>query len=149
MGYNTDMSEFRFYQPLTVRYGDLDPQGHVNNAGYVTYLEHARVAYIRALDLWDGQSFLDVGFIIARLELDYQAPILLTDQARVGVRISRLGEKSLDMKYQIENPDTGLIYAQAITVLVGYDYREQKTISLSETWRAKVASYERIPRRTP
>lgn len=149
MRYNSVMSEFRFFQPLTIRYGDLDPQGHVNSARFVTYLEHARVAYIRDLGLWDGKSFLDVGFIIARLELDYQAPILITDQARVGVRISRLGVKSLDMEYQIEDPDTRLIYAEANTVLVGYAYQDQKLIPLSEAWRAKVAAFEGIPRRTP
>ena len=37
------MADFRFYHPIEVRYGDLDPQGHVNNARYLTYLEQARI----------------------------------------------------------------------------------------------------------
>jgi len=32
------MAQFHFYLPLQVRYGDLDPQWHVNNAHTVTYI---------------------------------------------------------------------------------------------------------------
>jgi hypothetical protein len=51
------MNEFRFYHPIEVRYSDLDPQGHVNNAKFLTYLEQARIEYIGKLGLWDGSSF--------------------------------------------------------------------------------------------
>ncbi len=86
--YNADMSDFRFFHPIVVRYGDLDPQGHVNNAGFITFMEHARVSYIRQLGLWDGKTFLEIGFILARVELDYKAPILMTDEVEIGVRVS-------------------------------------------------------------
>jgi hypothetical protein len=59
------MNEYNFYYPIEVRYGDLDPQGHVNNAKYLTYMEQARVAYIRRLGVWKGDSFLDIGIILA------------------------------------------------------------------------------------
>ena len=36
--YNPPMPEYRFFHPIEVRYGDLDPQGHVNNAKHLTYL---------------------------------------------------------------------------------------------------------------
>jgi acyl-CoA thioester hydrolase len=101
------MPEFQFFHPITVRYGDLDPQGHVNNAAFITYLEHARVSYIRHLGLWDGVSFQEIGFILARIEMDYRAPIQLTDLVEIGVRVSRLGNKSLVMEYLVrENNNT-------------------------------------------
>jgi acyl-CoA thioester hydrolase len=34
-----------------IRYGDLDPQGHVNNAVFATYFESGRVAVFRQPDL--------------------------------------------------------------------------------------------------
>ena len=88
------MSNFRFFHPIVVRYGDLDPQGHVNNAAFLTYLEHVRVAYVRHLGLWDGNSFLEIGIILARIEMDYKEPILMTDAVEVGLRTSRLGIKA-------------------------------------------------------
>ncbi len=140
--YNADMPNFRFFHPIDVRYGDLDPQGHVNNAGFMTYMETARVSYIRELGLWDGKKFLEIGFILARVELDYQAPILMTDEVEVGVRVSRLGNKSLDMEYLLKEPVTGIVFAEGKTVQVAYDYHDKKTIPLLESWRQAILGFE-------
>jgi hypothetical protein len=55
--YNLPMNGYRFYHPIEVRYGDLDPQGHLNNAKYLTFMEQTRVKYFLKLGLWDGQLF--------------------------------------------------------------------------------------------
>ena len=34
---------------LEIRYGDLDPYGHVNNAVYLEFFEKVRICYWRAL----------------------------------------------------------------------------------------------------
>ena len=140
--YNGYMSDYKFFHPITVRYGDLDPQGHVNNAGFLTYLEHARVSYIRHLGLWDGGSYLEIGFILARVELDYRAPIQLIDQVEVGLRVSRLGNKSLDMEYLVREQETGKIFAEGKSIQVAYDYQTQKTIPLKDSWRVAIQDFE-------
>ena len=96
------MPNFRFSYPVIVRYSDLDPQGHVNNARYLSYFEQARIVYIQHLGMWDGKSFLALGFVLANARVDFKAPILMSDDVQVKVRVSRLGEKSLEMEYQIE-----------------------------------------------
>ncbi|HEB66003.1 MAG TPA: acyl-CoA thioesterase [Chloroflexi bacterium] len=136
------MSAFRFFQDITVRYGDLDPQGHVNNARYLTYLEQARIGYIQALGLWDGHSFFSIGFILATAEITYKAPILLGQKVRVGVRVSRLGNKSMTMVYAIQDGETGDELASAETVLVAYDYRTSATIPLPDRWREAIRRFE-------
>jgi len=40
---------FRFSTTLEVRWRDLDALGHVNNVVYFTYLEQARIHYLRGL----------------------------------------------------------------------------------------------------
>jgi acyl-CoA thioester hydrolase len=136
------MSDFRFSHPITVRYGDLDPQGHVNNAAFLTYLEHARVNYIRHLALWDGKSFLEIGFILARVELDYKAPILMTDSVEVGVCTSRLGNKSMDMAYVVREIGGGKIFGEGKSVQVAYDYQKGMTIPLQPHWRETIINFE-------
>ena len=136
------MADFNFFHPIIVRYGDLDPQGHVNNAAFVTYLEQARVNYIRHLELWDGKSFLTIGFILARIELDYKAPILMTDAVEVGIRTSRLGNKSLDMEYLVREVGGGKTFGVGKTVQVAYDYQSGKTVPLETSWRERIANYE-------
>lgn len=140
--YNDFMSDFHYAQPIVVRYGDLDPQGHVNNAAFITYLEHARVGYIQHLDLWDGRSFLSIGFILARIELDYKAPIQLNDQVEVAVRTSRLGNKSLDMEYLVRQAEGGKIFGAGRTVQVAYDYQTGKTVPLQDSWREIIQQFE-------
>lgn len=146
--YNANMTGYRFTQPIVVRYGDLDPQGHVNNAGFFTFMEHARVSYIQYLGLWDGKSFHEIGFILARVELDYNAPILMTDAVEVGVRVTRLGNKSLDIEYLIKEPNTGQVFGEGKTFQVAYDYQNGITIPLPENWREVIGNFEKLPSNT-
>jgi acyl-CoA thioester hydrolase len=136
---------FHFYQTIEVRYGDLDPQWHVNNARYATYLEQARLGYIRHLKLFEFDSFLDFPFILADLHITYRAPIKLRQNIRVGVRVSKLGNKSLTYAYEIQDADTGRLMAAAETVLVAFDYRANQTMPIPAAWRAKIAAFEGIP----
>jgi acyl-CoA thioester hydrolase len=139
------MHPFHFYKPLEIRYGDLDPQGHVNNARYLTYLEQARIAYITHLNLWDGRSFADVGIILADAQITFRAPLLFGSQIQVGVRVNRLGGKSMTMEYVIEDSQTHQELAHATTVLVAYDYRQNQTISIPDAWRQRIMEFENLP----
>ncbi|MEJ2599510.1 MAG: thioesterase family protein [Anaerolineales bacterium] len=136
------MSRFGFYQSIEVRYGDLDPQGHVNNARYLTYLEQARIGYFRHLDLWKGDSFLDIGIILADVHLTFRTPILLGHQVRVGVRVARLGNKSLTMEYSLEEASNHTELATASSVLVSYDYHTGQTVPISPEWRRTITHFE-------
>lgn len=139
------MADFRFFHPIEVRYGDLDPQWHVNNAKFLTYFEQARISYVSHLGLWDGRSFLDIGFILASVSVNFHAPVIFRQNIRVGVRVTRLGNKSLEMSYLLEDADTGQALATGSSVMVTYDYRTQTTIPLPEDWRQKIAAFEQIP----
>jgi acyl-CoA thioester hydrolase len=138
------MNEFRFYQPIQVRYNDIDAQGHVNNAKYVTYFEYARFGYITELGLWDGKSFMKLGLIVADCHISYLAPIKLNQHIKVGTRVSRIGNKSLIFSYQIEEVETVKVMATAEMIMVSYDYRTEKTTPVSNNWREKISQYEGV-----
>ena len=139
------MKDFNFYYPVEVRYGDLDPQGHVNNAKYLTYFEHARTHYKRQMGLFNKeQSFLDVGVILADIHITFQAPIQWGRKLIVGVRTSELRNKSMVVEQCILDADTGDVYATGEVVLVAYDYHQGKTIFIPDDWRGKISSFEKI-----
>lgn len=142
------MSEFNFYCPIQVRYSDLDTQWHVNNIQFCVYLEQARMEYLLHLGLFDGKSFLDLGVIVAGLQIAYLAPIELHDQIRVGVRVSKLGNKSLTYAYRIEGLEGDPVYATAETVMVAYDFHKKVSVPVLEAWRETIAAYEHIPVRS-
>jgi len=138
------MSQFRFYHPIEVRYGDLDPQGHLNNAKYFTYTEQARIAYIKHLGLWNGNSFLDIGIILAEARMTFKAPIQWGQPIRVGVRVTRLGTKSFDVVYSIQDSQTELEHASGSTVQVAYDYHAAQTIPIPAEWRQIFSRFENL-----
>ncbi len=139
------MTEFKFYHPLHVRYSDLDTQWHVNNVKFVEFMEAARFAYIAAIGIWGGKSFLDLGLIVAAVHVTYLKPIPPDADIRVGVRTSRLGNKSLDMEYVIELLDGNQVAATGSTAMVTFDYPSQTTIPIPEKWREIISKYEGIP----
>lgn len=144
------MSLYRFYCPIQVRYADIDPQWHVNNARFMTFLEQARTTYLIERGLFDGRSFFDIGVILADLHISYLAPISLGQPIRVGMRITRLGVKSIDIDYQIEDSTTGAVMACATTVVVAYDYHAGASRPVPDLWRERISVFESIePGPTP
>ena len=136
------MPEFRFYHPIEIRYGDRDPQGHVNNAAYLTYMEQARLKYYERLGLFQGNDFLSMGVILAEATCTYVAPILYGTSIHVGVRTVRLGNKSFQMEYAIEDQGSGATLATGRTVQVAYDYRSRQSIPIPQTWRQVLTGFE-------
>jgi acyl-CoA thioester hydrolase len=139
------MSIFKFHETVPVRYGDLDPQGHVNNTRFLAYTEQARLAYLTHLGLWDGASFLDLGIIVADIHISFKAPIYWGQTVRVSVRVSHLGNKSLNFEFSVEDEKTGQVFAQVETIVVAYDYHTQTSIPIPPLWREKIAGFEGIP----
>jgi acyl-CoA thioester hydrolase len=137
------MSEFKFFHPVEVRYGDLDPQGHLNNAKYLTFFEQARVEYLIHLGLFSrDQSFMEIGVILADAHITFHSPIRFGDAVKVGVRTSKLGGKSVTVEQNILDAVTGEELAKGEVVMVAFDYRNKTTIRIPDKWREVISEYE-------
>jgi acyl-CoA thioester hydrolase len=133
---------------MQVRFRDLDTLRHVNNSVFMTYLEAAREAYWNALghrlDL-DGY-----GFILARIECDFRAPILYAgldrSWVRVRIRCPRFGTKSWEYEYRVEarmeDRDAGTLYATARSVQVYAHIPTGRSEPLPPEIRAKIERLE-------
>jgi acyl-CoA thioester hydrolase len=118
-----------------VRFRDLDPMGHVNNAVFLTYLEQARVALFAEAGAATGLQ--DMNMIVARVEIDFKAPVRLGDDVEIAVRASRFGTKSFDLEYQLRVD--GELVAQAKSVQVAYDYGRREPVPVPAEWREKLS----------
>ena len=137
------MTNCNFYQPIDVRYGDLDPQGHVNNAKFITYFEHARFHYWRHLSIIQaGNSFLGNGVILADLQITFLAPILWENKIKVGMRATHLGNKSMAFHQCIVDQNGVKEYATGRVVVVAYDYDQGISIPIPEEWRRIISTFE-------
>jgi acyl-CoA thioester hydrolase len=136
------MSEYRYFHPIEVRYGDLDPQDHVNNARYLTFFEQARINYLIHLGLFQrNRSFMDIGIIMADAHVVFKESIRFGEQIKVGMRISKLGNKSMLSEYLIVG-STDREFASGSSTLVIFDYRTRKTMRIPDDWRDKITKFE-------
>ena len=138
------MSTFNFYYPIQIRYGDLDPQWHLNNAHTVILIEQARTAYLVKLELWNGQDFNQLGLIVADLHVSYKAPVTMLQQVQIGVRVARIGTKSMVMEYALEDTSTKQVLATGETIMVAFDYPTGLSIPVPADWREKIHRFEGI-----
>jgi acyl-CoA thioester hydrolase len=119
-----------------VRFRDLDPLGHVNNAVFLTYLEQARVGLFAELGAAIGLGQMNM--ILARVEIDFKAPVRLGQDVEISVRPSRFGTKSFDLEYELRVE--GELVAEAKTVLVAYDYKRGEPVPVPREWREKLTA---------
>jgi acyl-CoA thioester hydrolase len=125
-----------FVHEEKVRFRDLDPMGHVNNAVFLTYIEQARVAFLAEVGAATGLE--DMSMIVARIEIDFKAPVRLGDELEISVHASRFGTKSFDLDYVLRVD--GEVVAQAKSVQVAYDYDRRQAMPLPADWREKLTA---------
>lgn len=138
------MHPFKHKVSIQLRFKDIDKMGHVNNANYLTYIELARVKYFEEVVGTDKKWSQQVGIILARIEIDYKAPVFLHDTIFVYTRCSRLGSKSLTLDWAVVREKSGKeeTVAQGTAVLVCYDYAHEKTIAIPEEQRRAIEQFE-------
>lgn len=136
------MVTFRFFHPIEIRYGDIDPQRHVNNARYFTYMEQARVNYLMEIGLWRGDDFDQIGIILAEQACTYLLPITMQQQIEIGVRTERMGTKSIEMNYCIRDMTSHQDHATGSSILVAYDYQQAASIPIPAVWRHSITAFE-------
>jgi acyl-CoA thioester hydrolase len=120
------MTAFPWVTREHVRFRDVDAMGHVNNAVYSTYLEQARIAVLDGLE----------PFILARVEIDFEAELREGAEIEVRSRCAHVGTKSFTLEHEIWAGERRV--AAAKSVLVGYDYTVGASVPLTENQRRRL-----------
>ncbi len=138
-----DHADFRFSYAIEVRYGDLDAQGHVNNAKFLTFMEAARFKYFERLGMVrKGMNWDDLGVIIAEVQCTYRAPVTYPETLQVYLRTSEIGNKSFAFEYRLERASDGVLAATGRSVQVAYDYPSEQTMRVPDEWRERIRALE-------
>jgi acyl-CoA thioester hydrolase len=130
------VSHGEFVHTEQVRFRDLDPMGHVNNAVFLTYIEQARVDFFARAGA--ASRLEDMNMILARVEIDFKAPVRLGQEVEISVRASRFGTKSFDLDYELRVDEE--LVAEAKSVQVAYDYDRHEPVALPPDWREKLTA---------
>jgi acyl-CoA thioesterase FadM len=95
--------------------------GHLNNATYLTYLEHAREKFFLAAGIGRQDS------VVAATELEFVHPVALgTDEVLVTVTCNRVGRSSIKTTEHLSVDGTVVLNASTVSVLVSQNGRSRE-----------------------
>lgn len=135
------MEGFCHVTPITVRFRDIDAMGHVNNAVFFTYLETARVGYMRNVVFEiKTRNLGEAGLILAQVSCQFKAPIFYGQSVEVGTRVSEMRNSSFSLEHRIEAD--GQLAALSEAVVVHYDYQGGKSLRIPDEIRSRVEAFE-------
>ena len=110
------LEDFPYRLTDNVRFADLDPNGHVNNAVYATYFETGRVTLMK--DRSYGLMPPGLAWIMVRLDIHFRAELRWPGTIEMGLGVSKFGKTSVTFDQVVFSQDRCVASAQSVTVLI-------------------------------
>ena len=100
-----------FVHRVRPRYAEVDAQGVVFNAHWLTYFDEACTRWFETMGFEPKESFFrDFDLMLVRAVLEWQGPAGFDDLVDIAVETVRLGNASFDVRY------TATVGAQPVCV---------------------------------
>ena len=139
--------DFWFFWPARVRYSEIDAQGVVFNAHYLTYFDTAITDYLRALPYpygLGGDKAAGTDFHLVKSTVEYRAPIRFDQEIEVGVRTGKLGRTSAMFQLAIFPKGGGELLSTGEIIWVNTNLKAHKSAPLPEAFVAAVRKREAV-----
>jgi acyl-CoA thioester hydrolase len=130
-----ERADFGFFYPIHVRYAEIDAQGVVFNAHYLTYYDTAITEFVTRHAGYD--YFAEVArtghdFHLVKSLVEYKAPIRVDSRIEIGVRVARFGRTSITFQPVIFAEGGDALLASGEIVWVHTDQSSGKSAPLPE-----------------
>lgn len=91
----TDASLYNEWSEDTIRFGDMDATGHVNNVAFARYVESGRVPFMRSdiIPAYDETQ----RFVVGHLSIHFRAQAFWPGTVRIGTAVAKLGRTSITL----------------------------------------------------
>jgi acyl-CoA thioester hydrolase len=120
-----------------IRFADLDPQGHVNNAVFATYFESGRVAIFRNRDLTIGVP--GGTYVLVRAEIDFLQELRWPGTVEIGSAVEKFGRSSFTVIQVVFHEGVCAAFGRATMVCI--DTATRRAQALSEEQIAKLSQW--------
>ena len=139
-----EKSDFRFAHPWRVRYNEIDAQGVVYNAHYLTFFDVAIYEYFRGLGFLQDQEAKASGcdFHVVKALVNYKSPLKFDDEFTIGIRVSRIGRSSITFACAILRESVAAPLATGEIVWVYTDQTTKTSLPVPEALLATIARFE-------
>lgn len=123
---------------ITVRFGETDALGHINNASYFVYLEEARIRFFETMGYkMDARNW---NFILASTKCDFVSQGYFNQILSVKTYVSKIGNKSFQLEHEISCMRTKNLIAKANGVMVYFDFDKQRSEPLPESLKGSLVN---------
>ena len=110
------LEDFPYRLTDNVRFADLDPNQHVNNAVYATYFETGRVTLVK--DRSFGLMPPGLGWMLVRLDIHFRAELRWPGTIEMGLGVAKFGRTSVTFDQVVFSEGRCVASAQSVTVLI-------------------------------
>ena len=110
------LENFPYRLSDNVRFGDLDPNQHVNNAVYATYFETGRVTLMK--DPQYGLTPPGLAWIMVRLDIHFRAELRWPGKIELGLGVSKFGRTSVTFDQVVFSEGKCVASAVSVGVLI-------------------------------
>jgi acyl-CoA thioester hydrolase len=121
------LEDFPYRLTDNVRFADLDPNQHVNNAVYASYFETGRVTLMKDRDR--GLMPEGLGWMMVRLDIHFRAELRWPNRIELGLGVAKFGRTSVTFDQVVFSQGKCVASAQAVTVLI--DEKTRKPAALT------------------
>ncbi|ETI69000.1 acyl-CoA thioesterase [Neobacillus vireti] len=124
---------------IVTRYCESDALGHINSVSYFIYLEQARVEFlldneiIPNLDNWP--------FILVSTNCEYKQQIYVNDRIVVNTFLKEIGRSNFTLGHKIVHEDRDELLAYGESVVVHFDFEQQKSSPVPVEMRNKMEKF--------
>lgn len=137
-------AEFKFHTEFRVRWMECDAQGIVFNGAYLSYLELATAEYWRNLGIGiyhlPRSGFFDLA--VVKTIIEFRSPALVDEMVEAYVRVSRIGNSSMDMLMELYRPEPVMLLTTIDAVYVGYDAMTGSSRRVPDEFRGLIDHFE-------
>ncbi len=135
------MTHYPHAEPITLRWGDQDAIGHVNNAKYFTFMESARMGYFAAIEI-DRFLTATTGPALVATNCNFRRQLHYPAQLEVRARVKEIRNRSFVMGYQIIDLGSGELAAEGDGVVAWANYQESRSMELPSGLRTAIGEFE-------
>ncbi|MCY1043286.1 thioesterase family protein [Corallococcus sp. bb12-1] len=129
---------YRYFLPITTRWMDNDLYGHINNVTYYSYFDTVANHYL----IHEGGLDIHAGAIIGLVvesKCTYRAPLAYPDRLRAGLRVEKLGNRSVTYGIALFKEDATQAAAHGYFVHVFVDRATRKAVAMPARLRDALA----------
>jgi acyl-CoA thioester hydrolase len=110
------LEDFPYRITDNVRYADLDPNQHVNNAVYATYFETGRVTLIKERSF--GLMPEGLSWMMVRLDMHFRSELRWPGTIEMGLGLVKFGRTSVTFDQVVFSEGKCVASARSVSVLI-------------------------------